>query len=220
MFPASSGGYSFTAALADEQATRRLMVDIACAIEPGDLITLSGDLGAGKTTFARVLIRYLAGDETVEVPSPTFTLMQSYELPRFTLIHADLYRLSGPSELAELGFEDLSAGAVTLLEWPDRAAGVLPPDRFDIAFTLAAAWPDLSQRARHRLRQVRGAGGAYWHHPPLPRPQRLRHGRAAAHPGRRLHPLLRAPHTRGHELHPDERAEAAGRPARARRQAV
>ncbi|HEX3441293.1 MAG TPA: tRNA (adenosine(37)-N6)-threonylcarbamoyltransferase complex ATPase subunit type 1 TsaE [Pseudolabrys sp.] len=137
MFPASSGGYSFTAALADEQATRRLMVDIACAIEPGDLITLSGDLGAGKTTFARALIRYLAGDETVEVPSPTFTLMQGYDLPRFTLIHADLYRLSGPSELAELGFEDLSAGAVTLLEWPDRAAGVLPPDRFDIAFTLS-----------------------------------------------------------------------------------
>ncbi|HEY2754450.1 MAG TPA: tRNA (adenosine(37)-N6)-threonylcarbamoyltransferase complex ATPase subunit type 1 TsaE [Pseudolabrys sp.] len=137
MFPASSGGYSFTAALADEQATRRLMADIACAIEPGDLITLSGDLGAGKTTFARALIRYLAGDETVEVPSPTFTLMQGYELPRFTLIHADLYRLSGPSELAELGFEDLSAGAVTLLEWPDRAAGVLPTDRFDIAFTLS-----------------------------------------------------------------------------------
>ncbi|HEY6832680.1 MAG TPA: tRNA (adenosine(37)-N6)-threonylcarbamoyltransferase complex ATPase subunit type 1 TsaE, partial [Pseudolabrys sp.] len=95
MFPSSSGGYSFTVALADEQATRRLMVDIACAIEPGDLITLSGDLGAGKTTFARALIRYLAGDETVEVPSPTFTLMQSYDLPRFSLIHADLYRLSG-----------------------------------------------------------------------------------------------------------------------------
>jgi N-acetylmuramate 1-kinase len=137
MFPSSSGGYSFTVALADEQATRRLMVDIACAIEPGDLITLSGDLGAGKTTFARALIRYLAGDETVEVPSPTFTLMQSYDLPRFSLIHADLYRLSGPSELAELGFEDLSAGAVTLLEWPDRAAGVLPADRLDIAFTLS-----------------------------------------------------------------------------------
>jgi N-acetylmuramate 1-kinase len=137
MFPTSPGGHSFTAALADEQATRRLMVDIACAIEPGDLITLSGDLGAGKTTFARALIRYLADDETVEVPSPTFTLMQSYELPRFTLIHADLYRLSGPSELAELGFEDLSTGAVTLLEWPDRAAGVLPPDRLDVAFMLS-----------------------------------------------------------------------------------
>src|SRR6201993_3613471 len=136
MFPASSGGYSFTAALADEQATRRLMVDIACAIEPGDLITLSGDLGAGKTTFARALIRYLAGDETIEVPSPTFTLIQTYDLPRFTLVHADLYRLSGAAELAELGFDDLPDGTVVMMEWPDRAAGFLPPDRLDIPFQL------------------------------------------------------------------------------------
>jgi tRNA threonylcarbamoyl adenosine modification protein YjeE len=137
MFPQSSGGYSFAATLADEQATHRLMMDIAGLIEPGDLITLSGDLGAGKTTFARALIRHLAGDETVEVPSPTFTLMQTYALPRFSLTHADLYRLSGPAELAELGFEDLGEGAVTLLEWPDRAAGFLPPDRLDVALTLS-----------------------------------------------------------------------------------
>src|SRR5664280_830574 len=114
MFPTTSGGYSFTVALADEEATRRMMVDIAAALEPGDLLTLSGDLGAGKTTFARAMIRHLAGDETVEVPSPTFTLMQAYELPRFPLVHADLYRLSGPGELAELGFEDIAPGALTL----------------------------------------------------------------------------------------------------------
>ncbi len=59
------------------------------------------------------------------MPSPTFTLMQAYELPRFNLVHADLYRLTGPAELAELGFEDASEGAVTPLEWPDRAAGFL-----------------------------------------------------------------------------------------------
>ena len=103
MFPATSGGFSFTVQLADEQATRRLMVDIAAAIEPGDLITLSGDLGAGKTTFARALIRYLAGNDTIEVPSPSFTLMQAYELPRFTVVHGDLYRLTGPSELGRAG---------------------------------------------------------------------------------------------------------------------
>ncbi len=146
MFPTSSGGSSFTVALADEQATRRLMVDIAASIEPGDLITLSGDLGAGKTTFARALIRHLGGNEAIEVPSPTFTLMQAYELPRFTLVHADLYRLSGPAELAELGFEDLGESAVTLLEWPDRAANFLPADRLDIAFTLA---PQQGETFRH-----------------------------------------------------------------------
>ena len=124
-------------ALANEQATLRLVVDIAAALEPGDLVTLSGDLGAGKTTFARAMIRLLAGNPSIPVPSPTFTLMQSYELPRFPVVHADLYRLDGPGELTELGFDDLPKEALVLLEWPDRAAGFLPPDRLDIAFSLA-----------------------------------------------------------------------------------
>ncbi len=135
----TTGGASFTVTLPNEQAMIVFMVDIACALEPGDLVTLSGDLGAGKTTFARALIRHLASDDAIEVPSPTFTLMQTYELPRFPLVHADLYRLSGAAELAELGFDDLPEGAVVLLEWPDRAAGFLPPDRLDITFTLAPA---------------------------------------------------------------------------------
>jgi tRNA threonylcarbamoyl adenosine modification protein YjeE len=139
MLLTTPGGASFTVTLPNEQGTRRFMTDIAAALEPGDLVTLSGDLGAGKTTFARAMIRYLAGDETIEVPSPTFTLIQTYELPRFPLVHADLYRLSGPAELAELGFDDLPEGSVVLMEWPDRAAGFLPPDRLDITFTLAPA---------------------------------------------------------------------------------
>src|SRR6187401_3797012 len=135
MAQASTG--SFSLQLPDEEATRRFMRDIAASLEPGDLITLSGDLGAGKTTFARAMIRHLAGDPDISVPSPTFTFMQTYDLPRLTVVHADLYRLSGPSELAELGFDDLPENAVVLLEWPDRAAGFLPVDRLDIAFTLA-----------------------------------------------------------------------------------
>ncbi|HWC93890.1 MAG TPA: tRNA (adenosine(37)-N6)-threonylcarbamoyltransferase complex ATPase subunit type 1 TsaE, partial [Pseudolabrys sp.] len=146
MVPVTSGGFSFAVTLADERATHRLMEDIAGLIEPGDLITLSGDLGAGKTTFARALVRHLAGDETVEVPSPTFTLMQSYDLPRFRLLHADLYRITSADELAELGFDELREGAVTLLEWPDRAAASLPPDRLDVALTLA---PDKGPTVRH-----------------------------------------------------------------------
>ena len=115
----------------------RFMRDVALAVQPGDLITLSGDLGAGKSTFARALIRHLAGDETIEVPSPTFTLIQTYDLESFPVVHADLYRLGSSSELAELGFDDLPEDALVLLEWPDRAEGFLPPDRLDIAFTIS-----------------------------------------------------------------------------------
>ena len=146
MLLTAPGGASFSLTLPDEEATRRLAMDIASALEPGDLITLSGDLGAGKTTFARALIRHLLADDTIEVPSPTFTLVQNYELPRFTLVHGDLYRVASAAELAELGFEDLPDQAVVLVEWPDRAAGSLPVDRLDIAFTLS---PGLAPSVRH-----------------------------------------------------------------------
>jgi len=153
MLTTTSGRFSHTVVVPNEEALHRLVTDIAIALETGDMITLSGDLGAGKTTFARALIRHLAGDPTVEVPSPSFTLIQIYDLTRFPVVHADLYRVSGANELAELGFEDLPAGAVTLLEWPDRAAGVLPPDRFDIAITLA---PELG--LEHRNLVITGHG--------------------------------------------------------------
>jgi tRNA threonylcarbamoyl adenosine modification protein YjeE len=96
MLSNTAGGTSLTLAIENEAATQQLVVDIGNALEPGNMVTLSGDLGAGKTTFARGLIRHLAGNPTIPVPSPTFTLVQSYDLPRFPLLHADLYRLSGP----------------------------------------------------------------------------------------------------------------------------
>ncbi|HSD91681.1 MAG TPA: tRNA (adenosine(37)-N6)-threonylcarbamoyltransferase complex ATPase subunit type 1 TsaE, partial [Methyloceanibacter sp.] len=103
---------------------------LALALKPGDVIALSGPLGAGKTTFARALVMRLGGED--EVPSPTFALMQRYETPRLVLTHCDLYRLE-PSELGELGLDDaLSEGAV-IVEWPERAARWLPIDRLDIA---------------------------------------------------------------------------------------
>jgi tRNA threonylcarbamoyl adenosine modification protein YjeE len=139
MLLTSASGASFSVNLPNEQATARFAIDVACALEPGDLVTLSGDLGAGKTAFARALIRYLAADDAIEVPSPSFTLLQTYELPRFPLVHADLYRLSGAAELAELGFDDLPENAVVLMEWADRATSLLPPDRLDITFTLEPA---------------------------------------------------------------------------------
>ncbi len=145
MLAVSPAASSFALTLANERATRRLAVDVASVLKPGDLVTLSGDLGAGKTAFARALIRHLAGDEKLDVPSPTFTLVQTYALPRFTVVHADLYRVGHAGELAELGVDEAAENAVVLLEWPDRAADVLPADRLDIAFTLA---PHLGPNAR------------------------------------------------------------------------
>ncbi|MGZ5876033.1 MAG: tRNA (adenosine(37)-N6)-threonylcarbamoyltransferase complex ATPase subunit type 1 TsaE [Bradyrhizobium sp.] len=128
-----TGPATFSLALANETATANLMADLALLIGPGDVITLSGDLGAGKTAAARALIRYLAGDDTVEVPSPTFTLAQSYDLPAFSLVHADLYRIDDAAELEEIGLSPLPEGAVALIEWPERAPAALPQDRIDIA---------------------------------------------------------------------------------------
>ena len=94
-------------ALANEDATRRLAIDLANLLAPGDFVALSGDLGSGKTTLVRAMIAHLAGGVEIEVPSPTFTLVQAYDLAPFALVHADLYRLSGPGELAELGIDDV-----------------------------------------------------------------------------------------------------------------
>jgi tRNA threonylcarbamoyl adenosine modification protein YjeE len=137
MLATATNSASLDITLADEAATLAFAAEFADLLRPGDIVTLSGDLGAGKTTFARALIRHLAGDATLEVPSPTFTLMQNYELSRFPLAHVDLYRLGDPSELAELGVHDVAADAVILIEWPDRAGGGLPSDRYDFALALS-----------------------------------------------------------------------------------
>jgi hypothetical protein len=127
--------FTFSLALANETATAQLMADLALLIGPGDVITLTGDLGAGKTAAARAMIRYLAGDDAVEVPSPTFTLAQTYDLPPFPLVHADLYRVNDPIELEEIGLSPLPDGTTALIEWPERAPGALPADRIDIALS-------------------------------------------------------------------------------------
>ena len=116
---------TFSLALSNEAATAHLMADLALLIGPGDVITLSGDLGAGKTAAARAMIRYLAGDDALEVPSTTFTLVQVYDLPPFPLLHADLYRVSDASELEEIGLSPLPEGTVALIEWPERAPQAL-----------------------------------------------------------------------------------------------
>src|SRR6516164_3083935 len=122
--------------LGNEAEIAELANEVANLAGAGDLVTLSGGLGAGKTAFARALIRLLTGDENLEVPSPAFTLMQSYEGPGFPVLHADFYRIERPSDLVELGFEEASDGALVLVEWPERADGFLGEDRLDIAFNI------------------------------------------------------------------------------------
>lgn len=120
----------------DQAATERLAAELAPLFAANDLVTLGGGLGAGKTTFARALIRALCSDPALEVPSPTFTLMQTYDGARFPIVHADLYRVSGPDELAGLGWEEAGDGALMLVEWAERA-GPLSQDRLDIALAFA-----------------------------------------------------------------------------------
>lgn len=139
--------------LPDEAATIELAAEVAGWIKPGDLITLSGHLGAGKTTFARALIRILARDADLEVPSPTFTLMQLYEGAGYPIVHADLYRIAKPQEMVELGWEEAAEGALVLVEWPERAGPYLTDDRLDIAFTI-----DARQGPDHRIALLTGSG--------------------------------------------------------------
>jgi tRNA threonylcarbamoyladenosine biosynthesis protein TsaE len=120
-----------TIELADEAATADLARRLAGWLKPGDVVTLRGDLGAGKTSFARALIRALS-DEAPEVPSPTFTLVQSYETSAGPIHHFDLYRIQSPDELTEIGWDEALGGGIVLVEWPERAGNFLPASRLDL----------------------------------------------------------------------------------------
>ena len=122
--------------LADENATATLAARMARMAARGDIIALKGDLGTGKTAFARAFIRARA-DREDEVPSPTFTLVQVYDAgPSQTapIWHFDLYRLRAAEEAWELGIEDAFNDGISLIEWPERLGPLLPPRRLQIAF--------------------------------------------------------------------------------------
>jgi tRNA threonylcarbamoyl adenosine modification protein YjeE len=119
--------------LPDEAATIRLSEDMALAVRRGDYIALSGDLGAGKSTFSRALIRAIADDAFLEVPSPTFTLVQSYDL-RIPVAHFDLYRIADAAEIDELGFDEALSDGVCLVEWPEKGLGALPAEGIWLTF--------------------------------------------------------------------------------------
>lgn len=116
--------------LLDEHATINLAARLAHRAQPGDIITLIGALGVGKTVFARAFISAAGGGN--EVPSPTFTLLQTYDVGTTTLYHFDLYRLRNPEDAYELDIEDAFFDGISLIEWPDRIEALLPIDRLDL----------------------------------------------------------------------------------------
>jgi tRNA threonylcarbamoyladenosine biosynthesis protein TsaE len=136
--------------LPDLAATERLAARVASLARAGDAILLEGPLGAGKTAFARAFLRAAAGDPALEVPSPSYTLVQSYDAERFRAHHFDLWRLDGPAALAELGWDDARADLL-LVEWPDRLGELRPVDALTIAIAhgdgearvaTLTGWPD------------------------------------------------------------------------------
>lgn len=124
--------------LPGEAATAAFARALAPLLKSGDALLLDGPLGAGKTSFARALIRALAGPE-IEVPSPSFNLVLTYETPVGTVSHFDLYRIADPRELDELGLDEALSDGVTLIEWPDRLSGFAPASALTLRFSAESA---------------------------------------------------------------------------------
>ena len=125
--------------LQDAAASESLGARLASVLRVRDVVALQGDLGAGKTTLARGLLRALAGDPDMDVPSPTFTLVEVYEFPALAVWHFDLYRLKRPEDAWELGLEQALGEAVSLIEWPERLEDLIPTDRLEIRLSMDGA---------------------------------------------------------------------------------
>jgi tRNA threonylcarbamoyladenosine biosynthesis protein TsaE len=147
-----------TATLGDEARMRAFARALAPQLAAGDAVLLTGPVGAGKTALARALIGALlarAGAPAEEVPSPSYTLVQTYRAGETEIWHADLYRLGDAGELTELGLDDAYADAIAVIEWADRLGPLAPPD---------ALWVDLAPvPGRDTARAVRLAGPRRWH---------------------------------------------------------
>lgn len=145
----------FTLSLSDADNTARIAAELGKCLTSGDTILLTGDVGAGKTHFARALIQSLLLYPE-DVPSPTFTLVQTYDTAKGPVWHADLYRLGSSHEIEELGLVDAFETAICLVEWPDRLGPMRPQAALDLRFettgedtrTLTAHWEDDSWRTR------------------------------------------------------------------------
>lgn len=141
--------------LADESATAALACALAACARPGDVVALYGNLGAGKTSFARAFVRAFHDRDDEEVPSPTFTLVQTYHGPRGALWHVDAYRLRDPDEILELGLDDAQPEGILLIEWPERLGPHLPRRRLDLTLS-----PGPDEHARRAT--LADCGGGDW----------------------------------------------------------
>ena len=127
---------TFSFELPDESATEKLGARLAERLRPGDVVALQGELGAGKTTLARAILRAACGQPDLVVPSPTFTLTEVYETPRGPIWHFDLYRLEEPAQVFELGWEEARSEGIVLVEWPERLGPLLPHHRLSVTLSI------------------------------------------------------------------------------------
>ena len=126
----------------NEDETRDFARQFATTLKPRDVVLLNGDLGAGKTALAREVIRTLSNNPDQPVPSPTFTLVQTYDSPNMEIWHFDLYRLTDPEEIFELGWEEAMSGPLVLVEWPDRLGDYRPENAIEILLKIGDNGPD------------------------------------------------------------------------------
>ncbi len=120
---------------ASEEETIEFAAKFAWDLQAGDSVLLHGDLGMGKSVFSRAVIRSLCNDAVMEVPSPTFTLVQTYDVEDDCIWHFDLYRLSDPDEIYELGWEEAQVDGILLIEWPERLGGLTPRKHYEVSLT-------------------------------------------------------------------------------------
>ncbi len=125
-----------------EAETQKIAENISNTLQNNDILLLSGDLGAGKSVFARALLRILAKNPALDVPSPTYTLLQTYDTPMGKIAHFDLYRLKTPDEIYELGWEDTLSEGISIIEWPERLGHLKPSRYIDISITTVENTPN------------------------------------------------------------------------------
>lgn len=148
----------FTDQFVSEADTKAFAAKLSDILRQGDIITLTGDLGAGKSTLARAAIRHMLGNDALDVPSPTFTILQTYSLGKnLEICHADLYRLHDEEELEELGFEDMRDNAVFFVEWPEK----LPSHWHQDALHILLKNPSTVSEG-HNAREIQIVGNDDW----------------------------------------------------------